>query len=95
MTYLISKITIMPTTTYCNVLMLLPHLKVERKNKKDWRRWNITTQERKVCDVEIEIISFVVDGSVKLTIPQSTVVNLGKKQKLCSLWCLAGYIWPR
>ena len=33
------------------------------------RRWNITTQERKVCDVEIEIISFVVDGSVKLTIP--------------------------
>ena len=22
------------------------------------RRWNITTQERKVCDVEIEIISF-------------------------------------
>ena len=33
------------------------------------RRWNITTQERKVCDVEIEIMSFVVDGSVKLTIP--------------------------
>ena len=34
------------------------------------RRWrNITTQERKVCDVEIEIISLVVDGSVKLTIP--------------------------
>ena len=30
---------------------------------------NITTQERKVCDVEIEIISFVVDGSVKWTIP--------------------------
>ena len=27
------------------------------------------TQERKVCDVEIEIISFVVDASVKLTIP--------------------------
>ena len=33
------------------------------------RRWNITTQERKVCDVEIEIISFVVNGSVKLSIP--------------------------
>ena len=31
----------------------------------EWRRWNITTQERKVCDVEIEIVSFVVDRSVK------------------------------
>ena len=28
----------------------------------------ITTQEQKVCDVGIEIISFVVDGSEKLTI---------------------------
>ena len=27
------------------------------------------TQERKVCDVEFEIISFVVDRSWKLTIP--------------------------
>ena len=27
------------------------------------------TQGRTVCDVEIEIISFVVDGSVTLTIP--------------------------
>ena len=33
------------------------------------RSWNITTQERKVCDVKIEIFSFVVDGSVKLTVP--------------------------
>ena len=33
------------------------------------RRWNITTQKLNVCDVEIEIISFVVNGSVKLTIP--------------------------
>ena len=34
-------------------------------------RWrlNITTQERKVCDVDIEFISFVLNGSVKLTIP--------------------------
>ena len=29
------------------------------------RRWNITTHERKICDDEIEIILFVVDGSVK------------------------------
>ena len=32
------------------------------------RSWNITTG-REVCDVEIEIISFVVDGSLKLTVP--------------------------
>ena len=43
--------------------------KFRNKNAIGWRRWNITTKERKVCDVEIEIISFVVDGSVKLTIP--------------------------
>ena len=30
---------------------------------------NITTQERKICDMEIETISFVVDGRAKLTIP--------------------------
>ena len=28
-----------------------------------------TTQERKVCDVEIEIISFIINGSVKFNIP--------------------------
>ena len=39
------------------------------KNAIGWRGWNITTQERKFCDVEIENISFVVDLSVKLTIP--------------------------
>ena len=57
-----------------------------------------STKERTVCDVKIEIISFVVDGSVKLTIPpndgQSTVVNLGKKQKWCSLWCRRSQVLP-
>ena len=53
--------------------------KLRDKNAVCRRRWNITTQERK--------ISFVVNGSVKLTIPtQPTAVNLGKKQKWCSLW---------
>ena len=33
------------------------------------RKLNITTQERKFYDVEIEIISFVVNGSLKFTIP--------------------------
>ena len=37
------------------------------RDKNDLGRlsWNITPQKRNVCDVEIEIISFVVDGSVK------------------------------
>ena len=33
------------------------------------RGWNIATQERKICDVEIEIVTFVINGSVKLTVP--------------------------
>ena len=37
-----------------------------KKNAIDRRRWNITSQERKVCNLEIEIISFVVNGSMKL-----------------------------
>ena len=30
--------------------------------------WNIATQERKICYVEIEIVTFVINGSVKLTV---------------------------
>ena len=33
------------------------------------RKWNITTKEQKVCDVEIEIVGFVINGSVNFTIP--------------------------
>ena len=43
--------------------------KLRDKNAKGRRRLTITTQEGKICDVEIEIISFAVDESVKLTIP--------------------------
>ena len=32
------------------------------------RGWNIATQERKICDVAIEIVTFVINGSVKLTV---------------------------
>ena len=31
-------------------------------------RWNIATQERKVCDTEVEIVTFVVKGSSQLTV---------------------------
>ena len=33
------------------------------------RRWDVATQERKVCNMEIEIVTFVVKGSAKLTFP--------------------------
>ena len=33
-----------------------------------WRRWNIAIQERKVCDMEVEIVTFVVKGSSQLTV---------------------------
>ena len=33
------------------------------------RRWDVATQERKVCNMEIEIVTFVVKGSAKLTVP--------------------------
>ena len=42
--------------------------KLRDKNATGRRRWNIYTQERKVGDLEIEIISFVVHGSVKLNL---------------------------
>ena len=41
--------------------------KLRDKNAIGRQGWNITTQERRICDVEIEIISIVVNGSVKLT----------------------------
>ena len=39
------------------------------KNTIGWRRWNIATQERKVCDREVKIVTFVVKRSVQLIVP--------------------------
>ena len=39
------------------------------KNTTGWRRVNIATQERKVCDMEVKIVTFVVKGSAQLTVP--------------------------
>ena len=39
----------------------------EIKNTIGWRKWNIATLERKVCDMEVEIVTFVVKGSAQLT----------------------------
>ena len=41
----------------------------EKKSAIGLRRWNIATQEPKVCGMEVEIVTFVVKGSTQLTIP--------------------------
>ena len=33
--------------------------------------WDVAAQERKVCNMEIKIITLVVKGSVKLTVPSN------------------------
>ena len=38
------------------------------KNAIGWRRRNIAIPERNVCDMEIEIVTFVVKESVQLTV---------------------------
>ena len=42
--------------------------KLRNKDAIGGRGRNIATQERKICDVEIEIVTFVINGSVKLTV---------------------------
>ena len=39
------------------------------KNAIGERRWDVATQEREVCNMEIEIVTIVVKGSAKLTVP--------------------------
>ena len=48
-----------------------PGIPYELWDKKiiDWRRSNIATQERIVCNIEVEIVTFVVKGSAQLTVP--------------------------
>ena len=43
--------------------------KLRNKDAIGGRGWNIATQGRKICDVEIEIVTFVINRSVKLTVP--------------------------
>ena len=55
--------------------------KLRNKNVIGVRSWDIANQERKICDVEIEIVTFVIYGSVKLSVSP----DRPKKQKCCSL----------
>ena len=43
--------------------------KLRNKDAIGGRGENIATQERKICDVEIEIPTFVINGNVKFTVP--------------------------
>ena len=43
--------------------------KLQDKDTTGRGRWNIATQERNIFDMEIEIGSFVINGSVKITAP--------------------------
>ena len=52
----------------------------------DWQRWNIATQERKVCNMEIEIVAFFIKGSAQLTVPPDrqvllSIVSLSQAQQ--------------
>ena len=48
---------------------------------------NIATQEWKVCDMEMEVVAFVIKWQIDRP-SRSTVVNQDKKRNCCSLSCL-------
>ena len=46
-----------------------------------WRRWNIATQKKKVCDMEVEIVAFVIKRSAQLTVPpdRQELIQVGSR----------------
>ena len=50
------------------------------------RSWDIATQERKICDIEIAIVTFVINGSVKLTVP--SIDRRNRSVALCRVYDL-------
>ena len=60
-----------------------------RNNIICWRRWNIASQEQKVCDMEVEYCHFCRKGKCAADRPsRSTGVNPNRKQRCCSPSCL-------
>ena len=57
------------------------------KNAIGGRRWNVATKERKICNMEIEIVTFVVKGSAKLTVPTDwqEQIQVGSRSVQCWL----------
>ena len=75
--------------------------KLRDKDTIGGRRYNITSQERNVCDKEMEIVAFVINASKKLTL--LPVVSSESRQEaflsgaLCRIFDLGStrYIWPK
>ena len=62
--------------------------KLWNKNAIGGRRWDVATQERKVCNMEIEIVTFVVKGYEVDRPYRLTGANPSRKQECCSPSCL-------
>ena len=71
-----------------------PGISYKLRGKDDFgvRSWNIATQERKNCEMGIEIVTFVINAVWSWPPSRSTGVNPGKKQKGCSLSFLWSHI---
>ena len=52
------------------------------------RSWNIATQERKICDMEIEMVTFVINDVVKLILPPDRQKQLEVRSRSAALSCL-------
>ena len=48
--------------------------------------WNVATQKRKVCNMEIEIAMLVVKGSAKLTVPTDLTGTNPRSDGLCRVF---------
>ena len=65
------------------------------------RRWNIATQERKVGDMKVKIVTLVITGSAQLTVhpDRQELIQVGCRGVALPSCLLsqvsAGYVWPR
>ena len=58
------------------------------KNAIGGRRWDVATQKRKVCNMEIEIVTFVIKGSAKLTVPADCQDQIQVGSRSVALRCV-------
>ena len=53
-----------------------------------WQRWYVATQERKVCDMEVEIVTFCREGKCAADRPSRSTVDPRRKQSYFSQSCI-------
>ena len=58
------------------------------KNVIGGRRWDVATQERKVCNMEIEIVTFIDKGNAKLTVPTDWQEQIQVGSRCVALRCV-------